>query len=367
MFKSFFLKKRNKSNLPQEEFKNILIWSSMGIGNMVNFLPMLRALRVRYSHARITLLSWSDPSVFKLVEKDIYDEIKIINKKSKIYLILNFVYLFFSSYDLFIVKWHRNIWIARFISACRKAYVVGHVSSAGWECDYDYLIDHPVKLIHGRSDKDQYMRLIEHLLVDKSDYEENLIIPPSTISKINKLFQKNNLQEEDILIGFHLDAAEVQPYKQIDFDKWLAVITSIRSKLPDTKLVFLGLADDFVARKVVNELRNDNKIFSFLGKLNIVETAACISKLKLIVGVDSSLKTIASAMKVKSVVPYGCTDPSRSAPVDSEIFVVRPEPERDPCEVFGPIDPNKCTHQSCIDLISADAIVNATLSAIKDC
>lgn len=366
MFKNFILKRRNKSDSLKKEYKNILVWSSMGIGNMVNFLPMLRALRGRYPNARITLLSWSDPSVFKLVEKDIYNEIKFINKNSKINLILNFFYILFSSYDLFIVKWHRNIWIARFISACRNAYVVGHVSSSGWKCDYDYLIDHPVKLIHGRSDKNQYMRLITHLLINKPDYEENLIIPTNAISKINKLFQKNNFQEEDLLIGFHLDAAAAQPYKQVDFDTWLAVITRIKSELQDAKVVFLGLADDLVARKVVNELRNDNKIFSFLGKLNIVETAACISKLKLIVGVDSSLKTIASALKVKSVVPYGCTDPSRSAPVDSEIFVVRPVPERSPCELFGPIDPNKCTHQSCINLISADAIVNATLNVIKD-
>ena len=61
--------------MPQQEFKNILIWSSMGIGNMVNFLPLLRALRERYPLAKITLLSWSDPSVFELVEKNIYNEI----------------------------------------------------------------------------------------------------------------------------------------------------------------------------------------------------------------------------------------------------------------------------------------------------
>lgn len=337
----------------------------MGIGNMVNFLPLLRALRERYPLAKITLLSWSDPSVFELVEKNIYNEIKFIDKKSKISLILNFIYLLFSTYDLFIVKWHSNIWIARFIKACKKAYVVGHVSSAGHKCDYDDLIDHKVKLIHGKSDKYQYLNLINDLLINKSYYEEYLKISPNAVSKITKLFLENNLTEEDLLIGFHLDVGAAQPYKQIGFEKWLDIINRIEREVPDAKFIFLGLNDDIVANKIINEIANDIKIYSFLGKLNIIETTACISKLRLLVGVDSSLKTIASAMKVKSVVPYGCTDPSRSAPLESEIVVVRPEPEQSPCEVFGPIDPNKCTHQSCINRISADAIVNATTNIIN--
>mgnify|MGYP001213809743 CR=1 FL=1 len=366
MFKSFFFKKPKKSNLPQQEFKNILVWSSMGIGNMVNFLPMLRALRERYPLAKITLLSWSDPSVFELVEKNIYSEIKFINKKSKISLILNFIFLLFNTYDLFIVKWHRNIWIARFIKACKNSYVVGHISSAGHKCDYDDLIDHKVKLIHEKSDKYQYLNLINDLLIKKADYEEYLTISPNATSKITKLFHENNLTEEDFLIGFHLDVGAAQPYKQIGFEKWLDIINGIQKEAPDAKFIFLGLKDDIVANKIINEIANDIKIYSFLGKLNILETTACISKLRLIVGVDSSLKTIASALKVKSVVPYGCTDPSRSAPPESEIVVVRPEPEQSPCEVFGPIDPNKCSHQSCINRISANAIVSATMNIVNN-
>lgn len=364
---NFILNRTRKNSSTKREFSNILVWSSMGIGNMVNFLPMLRALRDRYPLAKITLLSWSDPSVFELIEKDIYNEIKFINKKSKISLILNFIYLLFSTYDLLIVKWHRNIWIARFISACRKAYVVGHVSSAGHKCDYDDLIDNKVKLIHGKSDKYQYLNLINDLLINKSDHEEYLIIPPNAISNITKLLRENNLKEEDFLIGFHLDVGAAQPYKQIGFEKWLKIITGIKREVPDAKFIFLGLNDDIVANKIINELSNDSKIYSFLGKLNILDTTACISKLRLLVGVDSSLKTIASALKIKSVVPYGCTDPSRSAPLESEIVVVRPEPEQSPCEVFGPIDPNKCSHQSCINRISADAIVNTTINVINNC
>ena len=364
---SFILNRTRKNSSAKREFSNILVWSSMGIGNMVNFLPMLRALRDRYPLAKITLLSWSDASVFELVEKDIYNEIKFINKKSKISLILNFIYLIFSTYDLLIIKWHRNIWVARFISACRKAYVVGHVSSSGHKCDYHDLIDNKVKLIHGKSDKYQYLNLIDDLLINKSDYEEYLKIPPNAISNITKLFKENDLKEEDFLIGFHLDVGAAQPYKQIGFEKWLNIITRIKKEVPDAKLIFLGLNEDRVANKIINELSNDSNIYSFLGKLNILETTACISKLRLLVGVDSSLKTIASALKVKSVVPYGCTDPSRSAPLESEIVVVRPEPEQNPCEVFGPIDPNKCSHQSCINRISADAIVNATMNVINNC
>ena len=363
---NFILNRTRKNSSSKKEFSNILVWSSMGIGNMVNFLPMLRALRERYPLAKITLLSWSDPSVFELVEKNIYNEIRFINKKSKISLILNFIYLLFSTHDLFIVKWHRNIWIARFISACRKAFIVGHVSSAGHKCDYDDLIDNKVKLIHGKSDKYQYLNLINDLLINKSDYEEYLKIPPNAITNITKLFQENNLKEEDFLIGFHLDVGPAQPYKQIGFEKWLKIITGIEKEVPDAKLIFLGLNNDIVANKIINELGNDAKVYSFLGKLNILDTTACISRLRLLVGVDSSLKTIASALKVKSVVPYGCTDPSRSAPLESEVVVVRPEPKQSPCEVFGPIDPNKCTHQSCINRISADAIINATINIINN-
>lgn len=346
----------------QKKFNKILIWSSMGIGNMVNFLPMLRALRKTYPESKITLLTWSNPIVYDLVEDGIYDKIIFLNKKSRFHLWLNTFYLFFSSYDLFIVKWHDNIWISRFIKALRSTFIIGHVSSAGWKSSYDYLIDHPVKLVLGKSDKEQYMNLICDLLPEKLEHEEYLKIPSFAKKKVNHLLEKHNLEKTSSLIGFHLDVGLAQPYKQIGFAKWLRVIRDIRKKLPEKKLIILGAANDTISNKIIEEFKDDDNVINMLGNLNIIETAALISNLNLLVGVDSSLKTIASALKIKSIVAYGCTDPVRAAPNGSNIEVIRLSLECSPCDVFGPTKWNSCDHHSCIKKLNFELIVQSIMS-----
>jgi len=355
-----------KDKINHKDFKKILIWSSMGIGNMVNFLPMLRALRDRFPNSEITLLTWSNPVIFDLIEDGLYNKIIFLNKKSRLSLWLSVFFLFLRTHDLFIVKWHNNIWVSRFIKASRKAYVIGHISSAGWKSKYDHLVNLPIKLISGKSDKEQYMNLVSSLILENGLYEESLIIPASAIYKADQILKEYGLNDYPLTIGLHLDVGLAQPYKQIGYEKWTQIIEGIKFELPDAKFILFGSIGDLLSEKISLKFKDDDCIVNLIGNLNIIETAALLTKINLLVGVDSSLKTIASALNTPSVVPYGCTDPSRAAPLDSKIDVIRIDLECSPCDVFGPTNWKKCSHHSCIKQLKSKSVIDSVAGFFKD-
>jgi len=56
---SFLLLPKKKEQLSPEKIRRILVFGTVGIGNMVSFTPFIRALRNHFPHSRIVLLFFS--------------------------------------------------------------------------------------------------------------------------------------------------------------------------------------------------------------------------------------------------------------------------------------------------------------------
>jgi ADP-heptose:LPS heptosyltransferase len=360
------VKEKIDSDLSAIDFKDILVWSSMGIGNVINFAPMLKTLRHRYPKARITLLSWSNPNIYDLLDDSYYDELFLLKKKSNFNLWFSCFLLFIKSYDLFIVKWHNTAWMEKFIIACRRSVVIGHMSSAGWISKVDHLLDVGVPLKSGASDKNQYIGLLSSLGIEEVFYDEHINISAKIHLKVGSMMHDLQLDNDRKLIGFHVDTGQVQQYKQIGFDKWVQVIEQVKLRFPHSQLLLIGLSGETVSAKVLDYFRGDSAVINCLSKFNILETAALISRLDLLIGNDSSLKTIASAVGTVAVVPYGCTDFSRSAPKDSLIKVVRVDLACSPCDILGATNWSNCSHRRCMNDLNPELIVQAIFNSLLE-
>jgi len=338
----------------------------MGIGNTINFLPFLRTLRNSFPFAKITLVTATKESNMVFIKSANVVDNFFFYKKTKLSLLITCLKIFVRQFDALFIKWHDDHWIARFIKSSPYSTKIGHVSSAGWESRFDDLLDIKVNLKAGASDKEQYLALAKAIGVEVFIDNEFIELPVPASQKADQVYSQLTLNGNTNFIGLHFDCSSKQEYKNIGASKWSDVLSQLLVDLKDVQFLLLGSGEDDTSLKIANFYSHNNRVINLLNRLTIDETAAIIKKLKLLIGNDSSLKTIASALGVPAVVPYGCTDFSRSAPIYSTIRIVRLNLNCSPCDKFGKTNWDSCTHKSCVNNLYPEQIIKEVNSVYKN-
>jgi len=346
-------------NIKNEEFHNILLWASMGIGNTVNFIPLLLNLRANFPKAKITLLCSANKGNYQLLDSNLYDKLIYFNKGSRVEKYTAYARVLFGNFDLFIVKWHRNPIIAIFLKLAWKSKVIGHVSGGGWLSPYDYLADIKIPMEDGIHDVYQYLNLLKPLGIKNPITEQKINIKTPAKIKIENLFKSYNLNDGHILIGLHLDAGHVQPYKNLDSKIWIDVLRNLEVKYPSALFFLIGGAESEIANEVFRSLKKSLVFYDFMGMFSLQEVSSFISRLDILIAVDSSLKTIADAVGTSSVIASGATNYVRSQPIQAISKIVRLDLDCSPCDIFGPTKWDECSHRSCIYNLDSSLLVNA--------
>ena len=213
-------------------------------------------------------------------------------------------------------------------------------------------------------DVDQYLNLIRAIGIDKTIKEPMIKIPANLKMKTEELISIS-FGSYTHLIGLHLDVSSTQYYKQIGFEKWVSVIESLDEHYPGALFCLLGGKNENTANKVSSFMKRKN-IIDFTGKMDLLESAAFIEQLDLIISNDSSLKTIADTLGTPSVIASGCTNYIRSRPIKSEFTVVRVDLSCSPCDIFGNTDWDICSHHNCVKELDPKWITEASIATIKD-
>jgi len=360
------VKKKINSALSTPDFKNILVWSNMGIGNSINFMPMLRNLRINFPEAKITLLASSNKGNYELMEgSNLYDNFIYFDKHSRLQKYLACIKVLFSNCDLFIVKWHKNPLIATFIKFAWRSKILGHVSGGGWTSPYDHLVDFKVPMEDGIHDVHQYLNLLKPLGIKHPIAKQNININSRAIKNVDNIIKTLGITTKQLLIGLHFDAGLAQPYKNLDFKIWTNVLKKLEAKYPHALFFLLGGAESSIGARVLKDLDKPFVFFDFTGKFPLHETASFIARLDILIAVDSSLKTIADAVGTSSVIASGATNYIRSQPIQVINQVVRVNIECSPCDIFGPTKWNVCSHRSCVKNLRALWIVDAVIAVIE--
>jgi ADP-heptose:LPS heptosyltransferase len=360
------VKEKIDSALSAIDFKDILVWSSMGIGNSVNFMPMLRNLRINFPEAKITLLSSSNKGNYELMEgSNLYDNFIYFDKHSRLQKYLACIKVLFNNYDLFIVKWHKNPLIATFIKFAWRSKTLGHVSGGGWTSPYDHLIDFKVPMEDGIHDVHQYLNLLKPLGIEHPIAEQNININSRAIKNVDNVLKTLGITTKRLLIGLHFDAGLAQPYKNLDFTIWTNVLKNLEVEYPHALFFLLGGAESSIGARVLKDLDKPLVFFDFTRKFSLHETTSFIARLDILIAVDSSLKTIADAVGTPSVIASGATNYIRSQPIQTINQVVRVDIECSPCDIFGPTKWNVCSHRSCVKNFRASWMVDAVIAVIE--
>jgi ADP-heptose:LPS heptosyltransferase len=142
-----------------------------------------------------------------------------------------------------------------------------------------------------------------------------------------------------------------------------AEVSDLLIKETSAKVIFLGSKED---EKLCLEIANlmENKPVILAGKTNILQSAAIISKCKVILSGDSAPVHIASAVKTPVVAIFGSTIPEFGfAPYGEGHLIIEKKMDCRPCGIHGK---DKCPkkHFKCMTEITTSEVFAALLTKL---
>ena len=100
----------------------------------------------------------------------------------------------------------------------------------------------------------------------------------------------------------------------------------------------------------------------FLGKFNIMESAALTKMCKVVIGGDTGIMHIAAALNVPTVTIFSCSDPALHAPYSNASYVVTCKVDCQYCYEYGGY--NSCTEYRCLNGITPDMVIQYANDAL---
>ncbi|MHA1830440.1 MAG: glycosyltransferase family 9 protein, partial [Candidatus Helarchaeota archaeon] len=184
-----------------------------------------------------------------------------------------------------------------------------------------------------------------------------LNIPEKDEQFAEQFFKEHNINEKNLVIGFHAGSNDKQTWKRWSKFKFAKLANLLKKKYNSINILFGG----------PNEIELNNEIFDLMGKeginlagkITLTQVAAIIKRCTLLVANDSGLMHIASIMKVPSFVIIGPTDYIRSGPFFEKSQIIRIDLPCSRCYRLDSYNPEKCNFGlKCLKLIEPEMVLN---------
>jgi ADP-heptose:LPS heptosyltransferase len=123
------------------------------------------------------------------------------------------------------------------------------------------------------------------------------------------------------------------PIRRFTETQAVAIIEHLLSL--DFAVVLLGGRDVLGFGRALKERTKDKKVYNFVGKMSLDQTAALIQKSRLFIGHDSGLMHLACAVGTPVAAIFGPGNRSKWAPKGQEHTVISNNQTCSPCTIFG--------------------------------
>jgi heptosyltransferase III len=328
-------------NIELKPKAKILVIQLRRIGDVLLTTPVLRALRRKFTEAQIDFLV-EKPGAEILAGNPYINNLLIYDKKDQ----LQWIHLIRSAkYDL----------ILDYLGNPRTAWIVG-VSGAKYRLgfkragrDFVYttkVTPDPVpKYVPAHK-----LDLLKPLGIEANNIDLDLTISEQALGRIKIFLLKEKITESDMLVG-------ISPTSRRSARRWLkqgfAEIAGSLMQKYNAKVIFLWgpgeetYIDDIISLMKKRPLKSP--------ALNIAESVALTSTLKLFIGNDNGPMHIAQGLKIPSVVIFG---PTQSANWN--------EPGPNNITVTADVPCLGCNKQECADMCCMERLsVSMVEEAIK--
>ncbi|MBN1301489.1 MAG: glycosyltransferase family 9 protein [Melioribacteraceae bacterium] len=343
----------------------ILIIALSGIGDALMFTPALDLLRKDLPDAQI------DALVMYGGARDLYERLSQINRvhyfnfmHEGYYNSLKFVLSLRKKYDSTITVYPANRReyniISFFIGAENRIavrYLRKDISSFG------FLNNRPIYENDAFHNVEENVKLAG-ILTNRIYTEIGPMLFPLTEEDLNyqsEFFNSNNLDSDNLLIGFHAGCSTLKnhikrrwaPEKFIELGKIL--VKENNAKI----LIFGGPDEENLKLSITEGIGNKNAVS--VKSLNLAQSAAIMSQVKVFVTNDSSLMHVAAALNKNVVAIIGPTNTNYIRPWHTAYQIASLNLECSPCFYYSP-KPLTCSRNDiqfkCIKELEAEQVYN---------
>lgn len=306
--------------------RRILVTAYGHIADALPSLPAMRALKQAYPQARITVLAVGYVRDMMAACPDVDDVIIMRDFKYKgtrrgkleqIVKLAQYAPRLYRRYDMALVLHARN----RFLS--RLVWLTGAPVRAGFaDVASGPMLTHVAEPFTGiASFRDENRRVLE--AVGVSGMGASLEMHPSEADaeSVRALLAERGVGADEEIIGLH--PGSHWTCQQWSAEQWAALADDLIAQ-HDARLVITGTDDERdLARAIIERMTSDStKVVDATGRTSIMQFAALIQRMRLLVCVNSAASQVALAMKTPVVNLVGYENPVWTAPLPSEPMTI---------------------------------------------
>ncbi|MDH4223667.1 MAG: lipopolysaccharide heptosyltransferase II [candidate division Zixibacteria bacterium] len=332
--------------------KKILIIQTAFLGDVILCTPLLKAVRKKYPSGEIFFLVI--PQTAGLLQNNPHiNQVMIYDKKGKDRGFLNYVKLVrkirAENFDMAFLP-HRSF------RSSLLAYLSGIPRRIGFNKNSaSFLLTEKIRYVQNMPEVKRNLVLVEDKFSSDNDFLPELFPSGSDFKYVEDLFKLWD-------IGGSNKIVVIAPGSVWETKRWLPerfgeAADLIIDKLK-AKVVFLGGKDDFeLCLKISENMKN--KSFVAAGKTSPLQSAALLSKCKVVLSNDTAPMHMGVAMRTPVVAIFGSTVPGFGfAPTGDRDVIIQKEVYCRPCGIHGK---RKCPekHFRCMKDISTEEIMEA--------
>lgn len=322
--KYFSAEEKKKYELETPE--NILIIRQHNqFGDMLASVSLFRAIKERYPESSITLIA-SPENFFAVTSNDFIDNLFVFDKKKlfNIFYLIQLAKILKKEYDVVIVP--ATVAISKtscILAALSNSKIkIGPLSLNEAQNKLAFLFNYKIALnwkIHPDSHvSDFILDIIRPFGISTRNFKSHIKISEEDINEANEFIASMNLNDDEILIGFHVGAGK--PQNRWPLDNFIELIKKLNEKYK-IKVYFTGSkADKNEIRYLKRNLDIEAKYF--IDK-RISQLAALISKSNLFITNDTGVMHVAGATLTPQISIFGPTNPFNWAPLGENKYFIK--------------------------------------------
>jgi len=331
--------------------QKILVLQTAFLGDVILSTPLIRALRQLFPAACLDVLTIPETGIIFKANPYI-NEIIYFNKRSILKKIISFIHLIFKirnkKYDLAI----------SIQSSLTSSFLMllGGVPKRGGFARQKFLTL-SVEHTKGWHKIQKILRLLEPLSDQKFDMQTEIFWTAKEERKISQIIEQLQNKAGPI-VG-------IAPGSIWNTKRWIKEYYRELIKLLEKKailIILIGGTDDF---ELCEFIKNESHAVNLAGSISILESAALIEKLDLLITNDSAPLHIANAVKTDVIAIFGPTVKELGFyPFRATDKVIEIDLDCRPCGTHGG---KKCPlgHHNCMKLITAKMVFNAVIGQLQ--
>jgi heptosyltransferase II len=348
--------------LRKYKINNILAISTTGIGNLVLYTPVLKALRRDFPESNITLLVGTRTAADLLVGSKVIDEIMVYHKDKRH---PRYLWGFLKS----IRKCRFDLVVTSFLDQSFKIALLSKLSGAAYRAGFDHalygrLYSHRVAVSEPKHEIEYNLDLLRSLgiKIRRAQEKQPFVYTTAMDEELaNDFFLKSHFSRKDILVGVHPGSGLVSgTAKRWPKEKYAKLCDQLMD-IPRVKVIIFGGPEErYAAEEMARFMRKQPVIAA--GEMSIKTTSCLIKRCQLFIANDSGLMHIATAVKTPVIAIFGPTLWWKNYPWGKNNLVIRKNLSCAPCYNYAPI---KCDDIICLNKITVEEVLEKARQVLR--